>query len=103
MVDIHPTVCNICGGKVILCSNARVYHGRQYGSGLCYYCLSCGAYVGTHEPNPKDALGLLADEPMRRGKMMCHALFDPLWQGARDKRRARGKRIAGWPVKWAFP
>lgn len=88
MVDTHPTVCNLCGGRVILCSNARIYHGREYGSGLCYYCLKCGAYVGTHKPRPKEAMGLLADEPMRRGKKMCHDLFDPLW---REKKKANHK------------
>ena len=40
----HPTVCNICGGKVSYVSNARVY-GSRYGSGWCYLCESCGAYV----------------------------------------------------------
>ena len=34
-------------------------------------------------------MGLLADEPMRRGKKMCHALFDPLWQGKEPARRTR--------------
>lgn len=88
MIDIHPTTCNLCG-KVILCSNARIYHGREYGSGLCYFCLGCGAYVGTHKPRPQEAMGLLADEPMRRGKKMCHALFDPLWQNQEHARQAR--------------
>lgn len=89
MIDTHPTVCNLCGGEVILTSNARVYHGREYGSGYCYYCTNCGAYVGTHEPQPQEAKGLLADEPMRRGKMMCHALFDPMWKGKENARRER--------------
>lgn len=89
MIDTHPTTCNLCGGKVILCSNARIYHGREYGSGLCYYCLDCGAYVGTHKPRPQEAMGLLADEPMHRGKKMCHALFDPLWQDQEHTRQAR--------------
>lgn len=93
MIDIHPTTCNLCGGKVILCSNARIYHGREYGSGLCYYCLGCGAYVGTHKPRPQEAMGLLADEPMRREKKMCHALFDPLWQ---DQEHARQARVSAY-------
>ena len=88
MINTHPTRCNICGGRVTYGSNARVY-GREYGSGYCYLCERCGAYVGTHKPRPREALGLLADEPMRTGKKMCHALFDPLWQG---KPKARKKR-----------
>lgn len=88
MINTHPTRCNICGGRVTYGSNARVY-SREYGSGYCYLCEQCGAYVGTHKPRPWEALGLLADEPMRTGKKMCHALFDPLWQG---KPKAHKKR-----------
>jgi hypothetical protein len=89
MIDTHPKTCNICGGEVVYTSNAVIYNGREYGSGYCYLCLSCGAYVGTHKPWPKEALGLLADEPMRKGKKMCHDLFDPMWKGARDSRQKR--------------
>ena len=67
MINTHPTRCNICGGRVTYGSNARVY-GREYGSGYCYLCERCGAYVGTHKPRPREALGLLADESMRTGK-----------------------------------
>lgn len=35
MINTHPTRCNICGGRVIYGSNARVY-GREYGSSYCY-------------------------------------------------------------------
>ena len=80
MINTHPTRCNICGGPVTYGSNARVY-GREYGSGYCYLCERCGAYVGTHKPRPREALGLLADEPMRTGKKMCHAIFDSFWKG----------------------
>ena len=79
MINTHPTRCNICGGRVTYGSNARVY-GRKYGSGYCYLCEQCGAYVGTHKPRPREALGLLADEPMREGKKMCHAIFDSFWK-----------------------
>ena len=70
MINTQPEVCNLCGGKVIYTSNARVYHGREYGSGYCYLCLACGAYVGTHKPHPKEALGLLADENEFRTKAL---------------------------------
>lgn len=79
MINTHPTRCNICGGRVTYGSNARIY-GREYGSGYCYLCEQCGAYVGTHKPRPRKALGLLADEPMREGKKMCHAIFDSFWK-----------------------
>lgn len=88
MVDLHPTKCNICGGKVIYGSNAEIY-GREYGSGKCYRCLTCGAYVGTHKPRPREALGLLADERMRAGKKACHSVFDSKWDGMPKARKKR--------------
>lgn len=88
MIDLHPTKCNICGGEVIYTSNADIY-GKEYGSGMCYLCTSCGAYVGTHKSRPREALGLLADKQMRTGKMMCHALFDAKWQGKPKSRKKR--------------
>ena len=94
MIDLHPTRCNICGGHVVFTSNAAIY-GKEYGSGKCYLCQSCGAYTGTHRPRPREALGLLADEPMRKGKVMCHDLFDAMWKGKRKARKKR-KDLYAW-------
>ena len=84
MIDLQPTECNLCGGDVIFTSNAKVY-GKEYGSGKCYLCSNCGAYVGTHGPRPTEALGLLADKEMRMAKMRCHDLFDKLWRDKRER------------------
>ena len=97
MIDLRPTVCNLCGGHVRCTSNSEIY-GREYGSGKCYLCEQCGAYVGTHRPRPREALGLLADARMRRGKMCCHGLFDAMWRGkpkAHKKRKDLYKWLAG--------
>ena len=94
MIDLHPTRCNICGGHVVFTSNAAIY-GKEYGSGKCYLCQSCGAYTGTHRPRPNEALGLLADDPMRKGKVMCHDLFDSMWKGKRKARKKR-KDLYAW-------
>ena len=72
MIDLHPTKCNLCSGKVVLISNAKIY-GREYGSGLCYFCTECGAYVGTHGPRPTEALGILSNKEMRETKVNYHA------------------------------
>lgn len=88
MIDLHPKICNLCFGKVIYTSNDKVY-GKSYGSGKCYLCTDCGAYVGTHKPRPREALGLLADESMRRGKMYCHEIFDSKWKGKPNAQRKR--------------
>lgn len=80
----HPKQCNICGGEVIFTSNAEVYCGQEYGSGRCYLCTKCGAYVGTHALWPDEALGILADSYMRTMKKKCHAEFDKLWKPSKD-------------------
>lgn len=97
MIDLYPKVCNLCGGPVEYVSNAMIY-GRQYGSGFCYRCQSCGAYVGTHKPQPRKALGILANAEMRDWKQKCHSLFDPFWQGHKDRQMRRKNlyiRLAG--------
>ena len=97
MIDLYPKVCNLCGGPVEYVSNAMIY-GRQYGSGFCYRCRACGAYVGTHKPQPHKALGILANAEMREWKQKCHNLFDPFWQGHKDRQRRRKNlyiRLAG--------
>lgn len=88
MFDPRPTTCNLCGGSVIFTSNARIY-GIEYGSGKCYLCQNCGAYTGTHKPRPTEALGLLSNASMRKGKMACHDIFDKFWRG---KPKAQKKR-----------
>ena len=94
MIDLYPTTCNLCGGKVIYTSNATIY-GKEYGSGRCYLCTSCRAYTGTHKPRPREALGILADEDMRRTKIACHALFDVRWQG-KPKANKKRKDLYAW-------
>jgi len=86
LVDLYPTKCNLCGGKVIYVSNSRIY-GREYGSGKCYFCTSCGAYVGTHKPRPRQALGILGNVEMRNMKMKCHELFDQKWRNEPTSRK----------------
>lgn len=84
-INTEPTVCNICSGRVIYTSN-KILYGKQYGSGYCYYCTNCRAYVGTHKPRPKEAMGILANNEMREWKHKCHNIFDPIWQGHIVKR-----------------
>lgn len=93
MIDLHPTKCNLCAGKVVYISNSQIY-GREYGSGKCYFCTQCGAYVGTHEPRPMEAYGILANEEMRNMKKKCHELFDMKWKNeptSRKRHRARNR------------
>lgn len=91
MIDLEPKTCNLCGGRVIYTSNSVIY-GKEYGSGKCYICTDCGAYVGTHKPRPKEALGILSNSDMRELKKKCHDLFDAKWMGMgslKERRKAR--------------
>lgn len=73
-------------------SNSVLY-GKPYGSGYCYLCTNCGAYVGTHKPRPKEAMGILADKQMREWKKACHYLFDSMWKD-RQERKALYRKLA---------
>lgn len=94
MINFYPKKYNICNGDVVYISNSKIY-GKEYGSGKCYYCTKCGAYVGTHKPNPKKALGILANKEMRDMKMKCHNLFDLQWKNElTSKKRHIARRRA---------
>lgn len=86
LINLNPEICNICYGEVIYTTNDKVY-GKRYGSGYCYFCTSCKAYVGTHKPRPKEALGLLANKEMRNMRSRCHYLFDQFWEGKNKQTR----------------
>lgn len=87
-VDLHPTVCNLCGGEVILISNALIY-GKPRGSGKCYVCTCCGARVGTHIRKSNEAFGILSDKEMRNARMRCHELLDIHWRHKKRKVKYR--------------
>lgn len=80
MINLQPTKCNICNGEVEYIKNSKIY-GKSYGSGYCYHCKNCGAYVGTNKNKPIQALGILANKEMRDWKTYCHHIFDRLWSG----------------------
>lgn len=84
-INLYPETCNICGGKVSLVSNAKVYGGKTFGSGKCYLCNTCGAYVGTHKQRPTESMGVLADKEMRAMKRACHDLFDSQWSNQQER------------------
>lgn len=83
---LRPTQCNICGGKVEYIPNKQIY-GKPYGSGFCYHCCDCGAYVGTHRIRPKEAFGILSNDEMRKMKMKCHDIFDKMWNTPQQRKK----------------
>lgn len=87
-MNLRPQICNLCGGRVIFINNKRIY-GKSYGSGKCYLCTKCGAYVGTHKNRPHNAMGILANKEMRDMKIKCHELFDKEWKKEKNRPKAR--------------
>lgn len=71
-----PTICNVCGGKVIF-KRATKYQSR---SGFMYYCTSCHSWVATHPKNQEVALGELGDKETRHKRKELHNWFDKLWE-----------------------
>ncbi len=94
----YPTKCNICRGTVIFTSNARIY-GKEYGTGKMYYCVDCGAYVGTNPSNPKMATGLLANAKMRELKKKCKELSKDLFGKKKDDAKEEAKRWLAGQIK----
>lgn len=88
----NPTECNLCGGNVEYVPNLVIY-GKPFGSGFCYRCTQCHAYVGTYRHRPKMAMGILANKQMRKAKMVCHRLFDTKWRNQKQ-RTACYRRLA---------
>lgn len=87
-VNVFPKLCNICGGKVEYVPLQQVYGDYlKYGekSGFCYHCKKCGATVGTHKANPKEAFGLLANDQMRELRQRNHAMFDRFWKNKQQR------------------
>lgn len=95
-MELKPTNCNICGCDTVIYTSNKVIYGKEYGSGKCYYCTNCGAYVGTHKPRPDEALGLLATKEMRDMKMKCHDLFDATWKNKETRKEQCEARNAAY-------
>lgn len=105
IINLHPTICNICAGKVIFTSNSKIY-GREYGSGKMYYCTKCHAFVGTHISYPNEAFGILANKEMREAKKKCHTLFDEKWcrkDSIAEQREARNEAYEELSKKLGIP
>lgn len=63
------------------------FYGKRYGkSYMCYYCLDCRAYVGTHQ-NSKKPLGTMANDELRKWRIKAHRIIDPLWKSGKYSRR----------------
>jgi hypothetical protein len=94
-IEKEPTKCNLCGGEVEYIKNSKIY-GKSYGSGWCYHCKDCGAYVGTHKDRVAEAMGILANSEMRDMRSKCHKLFDEQWKNESASKKRHNKRWSSY-------
>ncbi len=87
MFDARPVKCPICGSHVSY-GKLTDFGLEPYQSGYCYHCDSCGAYVGTHKNNPKDALGVLSTGNVRRLRAICHEEMEKHYYSSTGRNRA---------------
>lgn len=70
-----PTVCNMCGGTVVIKTHVDIY-GRDYSDWpWAYGCDVCDSYVGMH-PFTNIPLGTLADKATRAARNKAKAPFE---------------------------
>lgn len=86
-------ICPYCYAKVVLITNDKIY-GKRYGSGWCYKCTKCDAYVGCHDNKEHTPLGRLANAELRKLKQKAHSLFEPIWQNGDTGRNDLYKQLA---------
>lgn len=88
MDDGPEVMCPYCEGEAEWVENKAVY-GRNYGrSYMMWLCKPCDAYVGCHN-NTKKPLGTLANKETRKERKETHAVLDPFWLNAKDRRGTR--------------
>lgn len=95
MASSRPTpVCPYCNRPSLLVKGDIIYpHRRDLFHKYFYLCHTCDAYVGCH-PGTQNALGRLADKPLRLAKARVHALLDPLWKTQGMTRSAAYRSLA---------
>lgn len=77
--------CQHCGQECRDRLGADIYPDRpDLAEEVIWECVFCGARVGTHKEGPHKGkpLGTAANEELRKARVHCHALVDPIWQRA---------------------
>lgn len=96
--------CCGCNGKIEarLTDGAEIYPHRSDLYILPFWkCDTCGNYVGCHHKtkNRTKPLGCIPTPELKKARQHIHALFDPIWQSGKIKRKELYKEISekiGW-------
>lgn len=95
MLFYNASHCSYCGNLTELVDSSEVY---QESHGLLYLCRRCNAHVGTM-PHSDQALGYTAKEGLRKLRIECKKLYDPIWQAKEKtgvKRNAAQAKCRNW-------
>ena len=95
---ITGKICPYCLNASELVDSRQVY-GTDHNYGMMYVCTPCNAWVGTHK-GTVNALGRLANEPLRELKKEAHRLFDNLWIRKMKSDRVSQKEARAAAYKW---
>lgn len=88
-----PTVCDKCGGEVIVSHHKEVY-GRVYSDWpWMYRCPACDSSVGMH-PFTSIPLGTLANRELRDLRKSCKYPFERIWQSGEMTRSEAYEALA---------
>ena len=75
-IEVNPSQCPECGGKVILTTNHVVY-GRAYGKQLVYYCQQCNSYAFTQKiDNEYKAMEMMKNKYRRKLEKEVISMFE---------------------------
>ncbi len=89
-----PTTCPYCARLADLVTTRDIYPHRPDLPEKNYWrCLPCRAWVGCHV-GTTNALGRLADGPLRLAKSAVHREFDPIWKSGRMTRKEAYRRLS---------
>jgi hypothetical protein len=85
---LSKPVCSYCGLEATLCTGREIYPNRGDLERLKFWkCETCrdvyvGCYKGTNSP-----MGTLANQALRKARMIAHQKFDRIWREDHDVSR----------------
>jgi len=95
--------CIECGQfNAGLVGGQAIYPHRRDLYAKNFWLCSCGAYCGCH-PNSTNPLGYPAGRETRKARSALHAVLDPLWKGAKQKKKRRNSVYAFLSFKLGIP
>ena len=75
---LSAKICPYCQGSTHLISGKALF-GKE-DDRMLWACVPCGAWVSCRKGTDKP-LGRLGNEKLRKLRVKCHNIFDPIWKG----------------------